>query len=56
MSIHGDCFDEGQRGNCGPDCWVYQDGRCEIEDEIQELEDGSEPIIEIIESEVMRFI
>lgn len=29
MSIHGECFDIGQSGNCGTDCPLYQDGECE---------------------------
>lgn len=29
MSIHGECFDIGQSGNCGVECPLYQDGECE---------------------------
>lgn len=33
-----DCHKVGIMGGCGPDCWVYQDGRCPIPDEIKEGE------------------
>ena len=35
MSIHGECFDEGQGGRCGQGCSVYQGGRCDISSEIR---------------------
>jgi len=34
MSIHGICYDEGQSGNCGIECEGFQDGKCDIPDEI----------------------
>jgi len=36
-----DCHKVGIWGGCGPQCWVYQEGRCEVADEIEEL-DGDE--------------
>jgi len=38
MSRHGLCYDEGQSGRCGRECQAFQDGDCEIEDEIKERE------------------
>ncbi|RLD82416.1 MAG: hypothetical protein DRJ15_01555 [Bacteroidetes bacterium] len=37
MSTHGACYDAGQSGKCGVECPVYQDGKCEIANEILEL-------------------
>jgi len=37
MSIHGACYDAGQSGECGPECDVYQNGECHIEEEIDDM-------------------
>lgn len=39
MSIHGECFDTGQAGNCGSQgCRMFQRGECSIPKEILENE------------------
>jgi hypothetical protein len=30
------CFTVGQSGGCGLECWVYQEGKCEVADEMVE--------------------
>jgi len=36
MSIHSLCFNEGQSGRCGLLCRAFNEGDCDIEDEIFE--------------------
>ena len=36
-----DCFNVGISGGCGPECFVYQDGRCKIADELIDIENIS---------------
>ena len=46
MSIHGICFDEGNSGNCGPECAAHDSYECKIPDEILQnmiAEDKLEP-------------
>lgn len=31
-----DCFSVGISGGCGVHCWVYQEGRCEIPEHIED--------------------
>ena len=32
----GGCFTVGISGGCGTECWVYQEGKCGIADEVLE--------------------
>jgi len=35
-----ECFNVGISGGCGPDCYVYQEGRCDIPGEMIERLDA----------------
>lgn len=36
MSIHGTCYDNGQAGNCGRECELFESGECEAYDDVYE--------------------
>ncbi len=38
MSTHGICYDNGQSGNCNSDCEQFQNGDCDVEEDIVKAE------------------